>query len=281
MPNSFLFIIPLTPRSHLSSQRLSLRKLCFDTLKSQSYSNWKALLIGELLDEEQVSEKFIKIDFEGQKEEKLQKATEYILRKELNCDYIIRLDDDDIFNPVILDSLKDKNFDLCVDKYHSFWDTSSGMISQKIMYWFPNSCIHNKKHALAIVGSFPPGDYQRYKEKPFLIENEHNDFHFHYTEKNNIIFSDKKSPVYLRSLSSGSITSLQANNYSEYMNNFGYWKENNIGAFSFLKKIKIDTGTENKRKKQNLLFFLKSIKNTIISLKVYNKVIINKNGTRT
>lgn len=279
MLNSFLFIIPLTPKTHLSPQRLALRKLCFNTLNNQSYSNWKAIIIGELSDEERLNEKFIKIDFEGQKEEKLQKATEYFLSSGLKCDYVIRLDDDDMFNPGILNDLKDKKFDLCVDKYHSFWDVSTGLISQKIMYWFPNSCIQDKKHAFSITGSFPPGDYKRFKAEPFLIENEHNDFHLYYNKDHTIIFSNKNSPVYLRSLSPDSITSSQANNYAEYLDNFGYWKKNSLNSFFFLNTIKISSKKDNIRKKQNFWFFLKSIKNSIISNRVYNKIVIDKNGS--
>ncbi len=277
MPNTFLFIIPLTPSSHLTSTRAALRKLCFDSLLKQNYSNWKALIIGKITEEEKPGKNFLHLDFEGHKEEKLQKATEYVLNSESVYDYIIRLDDDDVFNPSLLKKLENKNFDLCVDKYHSFWDVSTGNISQKIMYWFPNTCIHKREYALSVFGNFPPGNYQRFRNHPFLIENEHNDFHLYYNQNHKIIFVDKSSPLYLRVLNPDSITSMQAANQPDYMDGFGYWKKNNLKAFYFLNIIRLNTKMNSKRKKQSFNFLMNAIKNSIVSLKNYNKVVITKN----
>jgi hypothetical protein len=276
MPKSFLFIIPLTPVSHLTADRRILRKLCFDVLSQQTYPNWKALLVGNPIDEVNYGGNFIQLEFEGHKEEKLQKATEYVLSAGLSGDYIIRLDDDDVFNPGLLKKLECVNFDLYVDKYHSFWDSSTGRVSQKIRYWFPNTCIHKREHALSVFGAFPPGEYTRFKDQPFLIENEHNDFHFYYNQQHQIIFSEKNDPLYLRILNPGSITSLQAQDYSDYINHFGYWKINRLKSFAFLDAIKLKSELKIKRKRQNFIFLINSIKSTLVSLKNYNQAVINK-----
>lgn len=276
MPNSFLFIIPLTPRSYLTENRLALRTLCFDTLLAQTYSNWKALVIGEKNLTGFNSERFITIDFEGPKEEKLQMATRYIIDSGLNPDYIIRLDDDDIFNPGILSQLKDFHFDLYVDKFHSYWDVSSGRIAQQIMYWFPNTCIHKASHALTTFGSFPAGDYKRFRPQPVLIENEHNDFHLYYTDKSKIIYSHKRDPLYLRTLNPDSITSSGTHSYSEYLSRHGYWKKNNLSAFNFLKNYKISEPEKQVMVKQNFLFLIKSLKHRFISLWNYKRIVIKK-----
>lgn len=276
MPNSFLFIIPLTPSSRLSNERKQLRELCLNTLISQIYPGWKALLIGKTNPDDPKNDKFIFLDHEGAKEEKLQKATEYILHNKIECDYIIRLDDDDIFNPVILNELKEKEFDLFVDQYHSFWNVASGLVSQKVMYWFPNTCIHKKEHALATFGSFPPGEYERFKNKPVLIENEHNDFNHYYSQKHNIIFSKKNDPLYLRSLSSNSITSASATNFSDYLNQHGYWKQNKFKSFAFLNKNVITNNNNQLTAKQSLKVFLKGVIADKKALKNYHNIIIKK-----
>ena len=114
--NNFLFIVPLTPDHILNDERLHLRKLCFDALVNQTYCNWRALLIGESSNYSHIDSRFIKINFEGKKEKKLQVATAHILNQKIDSDYLIRLDDDDIINPTILEELKTANFDIYSDR---------------------------------------------------------------------------------------------------------------------------------------------------------------------
>lgn len=214
--------------------RLALRQLCLTTLLNQTYTNWRALLIGQQHPDDPVTNQFVFLPFEGHKEEKMQKAVEHILACNMPGDYLIRLDDDDIINPRVLAQLKSKTFDLFVEKYQSFVHVESGRIAQKVMYWFPNTCIHKRVHALAAFGALPPGNYQRYSSSPVLIENEHNDFHHYYHHRHHIIYARKKEPLYLRCISASSITALQSGSTLAYLNQYGYFKKRSIAAFSFL-----------------------------------------------
>ena len=276
MSNSFLFIIPLTPCRLLTENRKKLRSICLKTLTSQTYPNWKALLIGSELPDGFSGGNFIHLSYEGYKEEKLQKATQYILSNPLKPDYIIRLDDDDIFNPELLDQLKNLTFDLYVDKYHTFWNSSDGSISQKIFYWFPNTCIHKAEHALQRYGNLPPGNYERFKTNALLIENEHNDFHKYYTIDHKIRFSSKQDPVYLRALNPDSITSIeQVGDFKNYLDRHGYRKKNNLPAFRFLNGI-VSEKTNGSLRGQGLLFLIRQTVQNIRALLNYNKVVLYK-----
>ena len=119
MPVSFLFIIPLTPDEYLTPNRKKLRTLCFTALKQQTYHNWDALLIGNSKIEIE-DERFIVLQKGGLKEEKLQFATSYIRNSNFMWNYIIRLDDDDIFNPNILERIHSLEFDILVRLGHCF-----------------------------------------------------------------------------------------------------------------------------------------------------------------
>jgi len=274
MQKIFLFIIPLTPASHLSESRLFLRKLCFDNLQSQTYAGWKALLIGKLTGQEVPGPDFMLLDFEGHKEEKLQMATQYIQEHQVEADYIIRLDDDDIFNPQLLKKLSEATFDLYVDKSHSYWNSETGCVSHAVRYWFPNTCIHKRSHALSAFGNFPPGNYTRYKSQCLLIENEHNDFHHYYSQDHRILFSERNAPVYLRTINAGSITSQQATRQEDYMNSFGAWKKNKLKDFLFLNSLTMSK----KPIRQSLRFLINNYKITLVSLKNYDRIVIRKDG---
>jgi hypothetical protein len=248
--------------------------LCFDNLHSQSYTAWKALLIGKPGEHEIPGPNFMLLDFEGHKEEKLQMATQYIREHQVEGDYLIRLDDDDIFNPRLLKELSDASFDLYVDRSHHYWNSETGCVSRAVRYWFPNTCIHKRAHALAPFGNFPPGDYTRYKSQCLLIENEHNDFHHYYNQNHRILFSESKAPVYLRTINSGSITSLQASRQEDYMNSFGFWKKNTLKDFLFLNSLK----RNKKPLRQTWRFWINDLKSTLVSLKNYDRIVIRKNG---
>ena len=238
MENNYLFIIPLTPKSHLNKVRQELQKLCLSTLKKQTYSNWKALLVGSNLPEEALGdERFIHVAFEGKKEEKLQKATQYILDKKNQSDYIIRLDDDDIFNPKILNEIKDLDSDLYVDKTQFFWNYETKQVASRTWYWFPNTCIHRTEHALAEYGDFAEGDFTKFRKNALLIENDHSKLHSFYIEKK-VVFSNRRNPIYLRSITTSSITANNSNDHTSYINRFGNWKTNKLKDYLFLGKSK-------------------------------------------
>lgn len=252
MEKKYLFIIPLTPQTLLNEIRINLQFICFETLKSQSYHNWKALVIGDYIENVPKDNRFININYEGRKEEKLQKATQYIIDNDLKSDYIIRLDDDDIFNPNILNEIKDLDFDIYVDKTQFFWNHETKQVASRTWNWFPNTCIHKTKHALTEYGSFAKGDFQRFHDKSLLIENDHSQLHPYYINKK-VIYSKKNSPVYLRSITNTSITAGNSKNYNNYLNRFGNWYKNNLFDFSFL-------GKTDKKIFQSLVQRLRNIK---------------------
>lgn len=230
---NFLFIIPRTPQSCRDDIRDNLWQICLEALQNQPYQNWKALVIGHEVGIPINNERFINIDFEGTKEEKLQKATEYIIQNNIPGDYIIRLDDDDIINPSILEKVSNLDFDLYVDKHQWFWHYESGQISNRVWNWFPNTGIHKREHALAEWGDYANGNFTRFKKQALLIENDHSQLHPFYKNKK-VLFADKKHPVYLRTITSSSITAQKSINHDNYIRRFGLWHKNNLKDFQFL-----------------------------------------------
>lgn len=258
MKNKFLFLIPLTPKAYLTPNRSALRTLSLRNLLEQTYDNWSAILIGKTDETIPMTSNFIILDVEGTKEAKLQAATKYIKETNWEFDYLIRLDDDDMFNPKLLSKLANKQFDIYIDKYHTFWDASTGSIAQQVPYWFANTCIHKKEHALTVYGSFPRDTTVFTKEKPYLIENGHGDFHKYYNQNHTILIAERSDPLYVRTLNPDSHSSLYTGDFVKYMNLFGIWKENNLKTYSFLRDFKLPVIPNVQRKDQDFVFKLKN-----------------------
>lgn len=232
--SSFLFIIPLTPSSFLNENRKIIQDLCFRSLLLQSFSNWKALVIGgELPDLVKNEEKFIHVNYEGIKEEKLQIATRYIVENNLQSDYIIRLDDDDFFNPNLLEEISELEFDIYTDKFHTFYEFDGQAFSQQVRLWFPNTCIHKFEHAMAIYGMLASPGIKKINNDVRLIENNHAKLHPYYKNKK-VIYANRKRPIYFRVLNRESITARSSLSYENYLKQFGYWKKNRLIDFQNL-----------------------------------------------
>lgn len=231
--NHFLYIIPKTPANLQNDIRKKLWHLCVTSLINQTYTNWTALIIGENALENISDNRFISVDYEGRKEEKLQKATEYIITNNIPGDYIIRLDDDDIINPNILAKVATLNFDLYVDKYQWFWHYESGKVSNKVWGWFPNTCIHKREHALVPWGDYAHGTFKQFKEQSLLIENDHSKLHPYYKNKN-VQLANKNHPTHIRTITNTSITAKNATTYNSYLKSFGVWRKNKLQDFIFL-----------------------------------------------
>lgn len=274
MRKRFLFLIPLTPKAYLTPNRSALRTLSLQNLVDQDYDNWSAILIGKTDETVPSAKNFIILDVEGQKEQKLQAATKYIKDTNLEFDYLIRLDDDDIFNRKLLSKLAKEEFDIYIDKYHTFWDASTGSIAQQVPYWFANTCIHKKEHALTVYGNFPRDTTVFTKERPYLIENGHGDFHKYYNQNHTILIAERNDPLYVRTLNPDSHSSLYTGDFVKYMNLFGIWRRNNLKTYSFLKDFKLPVLPNVQRKDQDLIF---KVKNTYTMIKgvmnFYKKVI--------
>ncbi|MFN0031082.1 MAG: hypothetical protein ACKVOR_02870 [Flavobacteriales bacterium] len=198
----------------------------------QSYEHWEALELGE---EEGQEGKFRKMKLvDGTKEEKWAALKTIFQSREFysyinNFQYIIKLDDDDMISPTLIESLSQKDFDCCYDDHHTFYEITSARLSQQRRSWIASTCVHKTEHAFMTYhgpGSSPVGN---------LLYSDHSaSWHMYYSGKQKIV-RPKESPVYLRILSPTSITanggSGTAEDYSKYLSGFGTWKLETLDAF--------------------------------------------------
>ena len=220
----FLFITTLTPQQFLTPLRASLFDLYLEALKGQSYSNWEAIIIGEV-DKKESNFTYIKSDAVS-KADKLKVAYEYLIKLEVKPDYIIRLDDDDIISPDVLSKAALLDFDCYSDEYHSYYDITSGNISQQTRHWLPNTIIHKYEHGIAPYGE---------DKVPLFMHDHSQAWHKYYADKK-VVFASKKNPIYLRVISPTTITSKMDPNkankiesfdkdaYNTYLKTFGKWR---------------------------------------------------------
>ena len=238
--NKFLFITHLTPSAKRSPFRQELLDIYFSALRNQTYTGWKVILFGE---EEKAEGKFNYFILEdGLPEVKSEAIKKLLARPEIKSlldesDYIIKLDDDDIISPVLLEQLKDFRGDLYYDRFHTFLDSSSGIITQQERSWVASTCVHRKELILSEwhgAGASPVGN---------LLYTDHSkSWHLFYQSKNKFA-APKQSPVYLRVLSPTSITSgalkgppqtvkdVSMEKYYQYISGFGKWNSLHIEIF--------------------------------------------------
>lgn len=250
MSKSFLFITPLTPKHLLTPLRTLLFEQYINALKNQTYDNWQALLIG---DENKTDGNITYVSLKAEsKEIKLIFAKEYILNLSTKPDYIIRIDDDDVINPHVLNLVSDVEFDCYADKYHAFYDLISGKISLQSRNWFANTVIHKYEHAMKEMGD----------DKIPLLQCDHSKDWLDFYSTKKIIYSAKNRPIYLRVLSPTTVTSgihglkqstaeryvLFKNNamklvsvkdidfekYRNYLKGFGRWKYQKLNDFKII-----------------------------------------------
>lgn len=215
MPQSkFLFVTALTPAAKRSAVREALFQNYIRALKQQTYPHWQVLLIGE---EDKQDGNFIYVRTSSvTKEDKLIDAYNYVQKMAEKPDYLIRLDDDDVISPVVLESVLGKKFDCYSDRYHHFFDLASGMTSRQLRPWIPNTAIHKMEDALTI--------YQETGRPVFA--NDHSKVWHVYYKKKKIKYASRFHPVYMRILSPTSITATaERNKYEAYLKTFGKWKK--------------------------------------------------------
>ena len=230
--NKFLFITHMTPRAKRSAFRQDLIDIYYSALKNQTYDFWKVIIIG---DEEKTEGKLNYFFLnEGTREEKLESTKKLYARPDFNsllkeADYIIKLDDDDIISPTLLHLLKDFKDDLYYDEYHSFLDSSSGIITQQKREWLASTCVHKREHILS--GWNGPGATAFGN----LLYTDHSKAWHEFYKSKSKSAAPKNDPVYLRVLSPTSITSGALNGppksikdvslekYYQYLSTFGDW----------------------------------------------------------
>lgn len=222
MQVDYLFLIPLMPAEKLDAQRAALRDLCFSQLRKLKCS-YRVWLLGDL-DEEIAG--FERIKVKGvSKEDKLWEAGK-ILQAGYStpAKYLVRLDDDDLINPELFDAAAKEEFDCYTDRYHTFYDLSSGKVSSQKRNWFPNTAIHKYEHAMQTIPVM--GGSKLAGENNYLFACGHyHTWHPYYAGKK-VKYASKEDPLYLRILNPGSITAQKANydEYAEYLTRFGSWK---------------------------------------------------------
>ncbi len=238
--NKFLFITHITPKAKRSAFRQALIDIYFKALNNQRYADWKVIVFGE---EEKVEGKFHYFQLpDGTREERFV-ATKKLLSDDAvqslfsEADYVIKLDDDDIIAPDLLERLKTFDGDLYYDQHHTFIDSSSGTITQQKRDWVASTCVHKTKHILSAwngQGASAVGN---------LLYSDHSKaWHAYYGDKK-IVAAEKNHPVYLRVLSPTSITSgalagppqsvadVSMENYYQYLRSFGNWNKADVAVF--------------------------------------------------
>jgi hypothetical protein len=212
--NNFLFIIPRTPKKFRNPLREQLWQKTKISLLAQTYTNWNALVI----DDQNSTEGNIQhINSAALKKgEKIQAALKIIETWKNKPDYVIRLDDDDIISPTILDFLKNKTFDVATDEYHTFYELHSGLFCQSKRPWFANTVAHKYEYAKTIMPDGRP-----------LLDQDHSAVWHQFYSGRNIFITPKTSPLYCRVLSPSTVTSKADNNYLKYVQSFGTWNPKN------------------------------------------------------
>jgi hypothetical protein len=213
--SEFIFIIPRTPKAYKTKIRESLWEITQQSLINQTYISWQALVVCDDFDEKPADERFIYIISEALKKgEKINDAINYIISNKIDVDFVIRLDDDDVMMPDSLKKSLNYDFDVYADKYHTFYDLSSGLSSIVKRKWLANTVIHKVSHAFKI--SDDTGLH--------IINHDHSlKWHRYYKDKK-IVYSKMNQPIYIRILSPVSLSAIEADNYETYLSFFGKWK---------------------------------------------------------
>jgi hypothetical protein len=236
---TYLFITHFTPSAKRSLLRQRLNECYYKSLNSQTWLHWKVLVLGEE-EKEEGKFKYVRL-CDGTKEEKFAELKQIYNRGDVlewmrDADYIVKLDDDDLISSRILETASKQDFDCYYDDWHTFYDLTSGQLTQQQRPWIASTCIHKKRHAFAEYkgpGSSSVGN---------LLYSDHAvAWHDYYSGKK-VIRADRHHPVYLRILSPTSITGnsgkaprtitdINFTDYYRYLKKFGYWPGVKVSGF--------------------------------------------------
>ncbi len=225
MPVDYLFIVPLSPSHLLTEQRKQLQDLCFNQIEKLR-STKRVWLLGE---GETNRKDFEVLDLGGKsKEDKLFYLGQYLEKlDELPAKYLVRLDDDDLINPLVFDQLSAESFDVAFDQDHCFYDLSSGLASTQKRPWIANTCIHKIECALQLVEKMGGSDLA--EGENYLMASDHSQaWHRFYANRRKVV-TKIGEPLYIRVLNDESITAKAGNTenskekYYRYLTTFGSW----------------------------------------------------------
>lgn len=238
----FLFITHISPQSIRSVLRERLIEIMHSSLLNQSYKNWKALWIGE---EEKELEKIKIVAVKSSDRQSVSREVRALYsRKDVidfinDCDYVTKLDDDDVISYSALERASTADFDCYCDLYHTFYDVSSGIITRQKRSWIPSTALHKKEHAFKKLGS----DESSENLLDSLFYGEHGEDWIKYYRNKKIVHADRRKPLYLRILSPTSYTAgaslspvlsfadVNMENYYRYLKTFGTWNRVRIKGF--------------------------------------------------
>lgn len=224
----FLFITHLTPVAKRSETRAGLLRLMEQSLEAQTYTHWRSLRIGE---EEfdngkiKIVNRFsVKTLFELYERKDLKELIDW-------ADYIVKVDDDDIVLPHTLDVASKLEFDCYCDRYHTFYDFSTGRTTQQSRPWMAATSIHKKEHAITL--NKGTGIADNFSQS--LFYGEHGVDWIAYYRSKNIVYANPTTPLYVRILSPtsqsagakvypvSSTSDADMNAYRNYVRRFGSW----------------------------------------------------------
>ncbi|GAB4139925.1 MAG: hypothetical protein Fur0041_15100 [Bacteroidia bacterium] len=228
--NHFLFITHMTPRLKRSVFRQHLIDLYYKALKAQQYNHWEVIILGD--ESANADSRFHVFPLsDTDTASKHQEIASLLNQKDFaeiiaRADYVIKLDDDDLINPLLLKQLVNFKGDVFYDEYHTFVDTSSGTITCQKRPWIASTCVHKKVHAFAEWKNEGASALQ------ILLYSDHSKAWHRYYEGKDRHSADKQHPVYLRVLSPTSITAGSGSRFDEtareayyrYLKSFGDWK---------------------------------------------------------
>lgn len=208
----FLFLVALTPKTLINPLRQRLQELSLSSLRDQENDNYAAIILG---DEEKIDGNLIFVKApNGTKGERLKFAMKYLVKENIDYQYLCRFDDDDILNPSIFNFLSGAKAAVIADKYHSFFDLYTQKCLQTKRDWMANTVFLRKDCATHLM---PDGRT--------LIEQDHAEEWMKFFKGKEIYFVPKKHPIYLRVLSPTSETAnIDADNYQNYLESFGNWR---------------------------------------------------------
>jgi glycosyltransferase involved in cell wall biosynthesis len=219
---SFVFLVPKTPEKYLTPLRKELWDLTLLSLKSQKYSDWECLVIGE------TESKDGNITFVSHKAEtkrdKLLAALEILNAAPVKPKFIIRFDDDDLISPFALERASKLDFDCYADKFQVHYDITTGKTCSCDYTWLANTVIHKYEHAVST--NTLNGDV--------LFTGDHSKLFGEYYKNKKVVYTEKDLPLYMRILSpsclsisniyKGDVNAYDMVKYDQFIRSVANWR---------------------------------------------------------